>query len=530
MQLLKNRNNAVYAFFVSVILAAGFFLRLYALPSYPLPINQDELSNIYDGYSIAETGADRWGNEYPLTLRGFGNGDYRPSLYAWLCAASIKVLGPTVLAGRLPAALLGCLSLLLLFGVARKIGGRQYAILALLLAALMPWHILYSRMAHEGLAFPAFFFILSCYLWIVTTEKPGNLVYLSLLGLSLGMGTSTCHAGKLLFFLFSLLVIVHLFILRKATLKSLSVLGVMLLAGALPQVITLATNNHQFMSRASNTVLPGSLTYGYINNLFDALYSNFSPHFLFFSYGEYNKHTVGRLLNVECLFFYIGLFYFYRQHKSIAPINPAWLLALLFVAIFPAALTDDNPHSIRASCLTVLLPLFSATGIILVKDSISNLSVKKIYFVATLAAIIINGAYFVKKYPVYAPSVLARHQNELVNLAKKIDGLKEQYHNIYIQDVGNQPYIYIAFYCHIKPQAFQNGYKDYEENAFDGNWDHFRQIGKFHFVQPDTINKMLTSTGREKNLFVIPTRYHHLQLLDSVWVEDKMFYFTSIQP
>ncbi|MBA3403740.1 MAG: hypothetical protein H0U13_03490 [Gemmatimonadaceae bacterium] len=41
---------------------------------------------LYDGYSISETGADRFGDKYLLQVRGFGQRDYRPSLYAWLAA------------------------------------------------------------------------------------------------------------------------------------------------------------------------------------------------------------------------------------------------------------------------------------------------------------------------------------------------------------------------------------------------------------------------------------------------------------
>ena len=96
------------------ILVLGALLRLLYLEQYPLAVNQDELSNIYDGYAIAETGADRWGQKYPLILRGFGSMDYRPPLYAWLSAIPIKLFGASVYSGRLVSAVLGIASLVLL--------------------------------------------------------------------------------------------------------------------------------------------------------------------------------------------------------------------------------------------------------------------------------------------------------------------------------------------------------------------------------------------------------------------------------
>src|SRR6185503_4137701 len=98
-----------------LLLVVGAWLRFVSLDQYPLGVHQDELSNIYDGYSIAETGADRFGTRHPAVLRAFGEDDFRPAMYAWLAAAPIKVLGFSVTAGRIPAAILGTASLIFLY-------------------------------------------------------------------------------------------------------------------------------------------------------------------------------------------------------------------------------------------------------------------------------------------------------------------------------------------------------------------------------------------------------------------------------
>lgn len=135
---------------VMALLVLGAFVRLYQLDQYPLGVHQDELSNIYDGWSLAETGADRFGDRFPAVVRAFGERDYRPALYAWLAAIPQRFTGFSVVAGRLPAAVLGIASLLLIYAFARDMRGDDYAVLALLFAALSPLHIQFSRVAHEG--------------------------------------------------------------------------------------------------------------------------------------------------------------------------------------------------------------------------------------------------------------------------------------------------------------------------------------------------------------------------------------------
>ncbi len=104
------------------LIVVGAFLRLFQLDQYPLGVHQDELSNMYDGWSIATTGHDRFGDPYPGVVRAFGEHDYRPALYPWLAAVSEGIGGFSIVTGRLPAAILGIVSLFLVYGFARERG------------------------------------------------------------------------------------------------------------------------------------------------------------------------------------------------------------------------------------------------------------------------------------------------------------------------------------------------------------------------------------------------------------------------
>src|SRR5438094_5460326 len=87
------------------ILVLSVFLRFYLLGSNPPSIDWDEASLGYNAYSILKTGADEYGNKFPLSFRSFD--DYKPPLYIYLTVPSIALFGLNEFSIRLPSAILG---------------------------------------------------------------------------------------------------------------------------------------------------------------------------------------------------------------------------------------------------------------------------------------------------------------------------------------------------------------------------------------------------------------------------------------
>jgi len=520
-----------YAFWIAigVILLGGFLLRILQLEQYPLAVNQDELSNIYDGYSIAETGADRWGNKYPMILKAFGLADYRPPMYAWLSAVTIRAFGFSISSGRLVSALLGSASLGLLFLVARRAGGRLFGFLSLLITALSPWHILFSRIASEGAILPSFFIISGCYLWQKARDKNYQIKHLALLGLCIGLGANTYQAGKLTSFLFAALVFVDLLLRCKSRYKCVIAFGVSCLVGASPQIIIMLTMASQFFSRASMSSVPFAFSFEYFNTILKNIASNVSPDFLFFSSTAYNNLSVARLLTVEVLFFYVGLFFIYKVIDRSQVLTPFSIYFLLFASIIPGALTVDNPHALRSSGLAILLPLITAAGIKVVYVYIKQNICKKIFITASVVIVLWNAIYFIE---MYIESENLRSQGMqvlLVKSSKKLNDFKDNYDKIYVEITGNQQYIYLLSYCNIKPREFQTA--DIEMNY--GDWDDFRRLGKYYFVNQSEIEEK-AKDDKATSLLLLRTRTNNYEAIDSVeHMSEKMFFYkrqASIAP
>ena len=129
--------------FLIFILLLGFFLRVYKVAEYPAGLNADEAAIGYNAYSLLQTGKDEFGHPWPINFQSFN--DFKPGLYFYLVLPFVKLFGLTELAVRLPSAILGSLTVLILYFLVKKIISADFAVLAAFLLSVSPWHLHFSR-------------------------------------------------------------------------------------------------------------------------------------------------------------------------------------------------------------------------------------------------------------------------------------------------------------------------------------------------------------------------------------------------
>ncbi len=122
---------------ISLILLTAVIARLYRLSSLPGGLNGDEVFNAIDALRV---GPGFW----PVFFEG-NNG--REAFFLYLTAASLRLLGQTVFALRLPAALLGTGSVWLAYRLGRVLFHRRVGLLAAALIAVSLWPVMESRWA-----------------------------------------------------------------------------------------------------------------------------------------------------------------------------------------------------------------------------------------------------------------------------------------------------------------------------------------------------------------------------------------------
>ena len=135
-------------YFLIYILVLATLLRIINLSTNPPELNWDEVSMGYTAYSLMSTGHDEWGESWPILFRSYG--EWKSPVYIYLLTPFIKLFGLNAWGVRLPAALFGVLTVYLTYALASRIYSRRVGLLAALLLAVSPWHLMLSRPAFEA--------------------------------------------------------------------------------------------------------------------------------------------------------------------------------------------------------------------------------------------------------------------------------------------------------------------------------------------------------------------------------------------
>jgi len=145
--------SRLYGVAFVLILASGVFVRCWQFGILPLGLNQDGTMAGIEASCLLTNGTDQYGISYPTYFKAWGFSQMS-TLYSYLLMPFVKVLGLTRFSLRLPMLLVSVGSLIVIWDFARRVAGRGYALLALLVAATNPWHILQSRWALEANLMP----------------------------------------------------------------------------------------------------------------------------------------------------------------------------------------------------------------------------------------------------------------------------------------------------------------------------------------------------------------------------------------
>jgi hypothetical protein len=152
-----------------LLLAIGIAVRCLFIGTMPGGLNQDEASIAYDAWALLHSGIDRWGLSWPVHFISWGSG--QNALYAYLSMPFIALGGINLTSIRAAAALLGVITLILIWRMA-KARGRESEFIYLLVFVTSPWHIMASRWALESNAAPAFV-LFGTYFLFRAAERPG---------------------------------------------------------------------------------------------------------------------------------------------------------------------------------------------------------------------------------------------------------------------------------------------------------------------------------------------------------------------
>ena len=503
------KKNQWRFFVLGAIVIIALFLRFYQLGINPPSLDWDEVSMGYNAYSILQTGADEYGNKFPLSIRSFD--DYKPALYTYLTVPFIKIFGLNELAVRVPSAIIGVLSVLAIYFLVKELlqkWDRRYrepiALMSAFFLAISPWHLQFSRAAFEGNI--GLFFFITGFLFLLKSLRHGNFFYFS--SISFLLSLYSYHSFRLFvpLFLLAFLVVFWKGILnfKKQAVISLAILLLLSFpiwnsflrtgtgTGARLSMVTIFSdvkvinpsikridydrNNNDYIGtlfhnrRVAYTLAAAK---GYLDH--------FNPDFLFIHGDGWVQHhavNVGMLYLWDLPFIVAGIYYLLKKHNRFILI----LFASFLLFPIPASLTTGTPHPVRAIGMILGFHIFAAVGIVFFWEKIMLL--KKIFMRTAIILIIlicfmINVAYYFHQYYVHTPIEYGYFwqygYKEALSYARENEAKFDRVIMTYFYD---QPYIYYLFYNKIDPLWYQRNW-DYNKN---GETDRFKRvIGKYTF-------------------------------------------------
>lgn len=515
-------NKRIFYFVLISIFCLGLFLRLFNLNNFPVGFHIDEASLGYNGYSISLTGKDDNGTKFPLYIDMFG--DNRPAGYHYLTIIPIKMFGLTEFATRFPGAIFGALTIFAFYFLVYTIfENKKISLVAAILLAIAPWHIVLSRASAEAIV--ALFFILAGFGLTFHGFKKGEKRWVFSGVLFLSISFFFYHAPRLFVPLLFLVFLGLLFLIRKSYKINIwaSLVGsalflaivtaflILLIPGGtgrfsqvnifnsfetnfqLQQQIkedTVANDNFLFSRIVHNKIT--NLGYIFANNYLEY----FSGEFLFTKGGLpawYNVPRMGLLYLLELPFLLIGLFALIKSKNTFHKIPLVWLL----VAPVVAAITyDDIPNINRAVVMFPMFHIIASAGLLHASEKVSER--KKVFlYMGFFALLFLNSVYFLHQYYVNAKTSKPWYRNngfpQMMGQVKKV---YDQYDVIVMSKYQGGIYPLVLFYMQFDP-------REYQKAGSPKNKD-YGGFGKFFFVPQDcpSIHVRNKSLDNKKILYV----------------------------
>ena len=473
IQLTKTVNIVL----LTLIVFLALFVRLFQLGNVPYGITNDNASYIYSAYSVWKTGKGIDGSFLPLS---FNTDSSNSPVPIYLDAPFVGLMGVSPLSGRLPYALSGVGSVIVLYGISLLLFKKKsIALLSGLVLAISPWAIFINRTSYEAnIAF--FFYLLAFYVFLKTVKK-GNVLWSLLFFL---LAFYSYHATKI-FFIFLIPLLVGLYrkelVQRKKELVLFCFGSLCILASFFfvlkSQHVTrqdVLLNDSPDAAKQVDVERTKSDAPEKVKEIFNnkALYylrvirENYlevlSPQFLFLygdtgsSGGLLGMYSRGEMYIIELPLLLLGLYFLARQQDK----KPLLFLGLILIlAPIGSTFTVDKTFPLRDVMLLLPLPIFVGLGLyqfflwVLTQNTIS----KFLLTVGVIALyIFLFASFFYQyfyRYPLYGGENWLHSTHTVVSMA----GQSNKKH-VYLVSNNEMFPVQYAIFNQIDPQLVQKAW------------------------------------------------------------------------
>jgi hypothetical protein len=400
---------------VILVVLLGGCLRMIGLEKCPNGFFRDEVEKGYNAWALASTGGVlhmdpqdglHW-ERTPWMVSVMGT--HTSAIYQYLTVPMVAAGGLSIRSTRMTAAFVGTLTILLLACLVSRMLGVIAGVFAGAWLGFVPWHLVFSRWALQGIFVPFFMVITLFGIYGIERDRKWGLpVALGSLGLLFysysGAQPFVIAWAVCLFIIYRRKISWH----RPWT----WVAFILFLAPVIPTLmVRLEPGGSERIQRISIWGDADSIPIilgRFIRNYF----SHLDPRFLFLSGDSHPRHSppnMGQLLPADLFLLPVGLVYSIRKRMIMA----APLIAALLCAAVPAALTREGiPHALRSVGMLIPCVVFSAAGfgliVVWIRKSLPTPRSGVIISLVILVCLIAGVSSVVRTLYFYAQSPLAR--------------------------------------------------------------------------------------------------------------------------
>lgn len=468
------------------ILFLGIFLRVYRLAEFPVQLNHDEISQLYDAISIAQTGRDIYGNFLPTIFPSVN--DFKAPFYTYSTSLIYLILGNREWIIRLTGVLFSIMIIPAVYLFTKKLLGNSIiAMLASFFIAISPSEIFFSRKSFENTA-GIFFMIVAFYLWLISLERKNSLkwLYMAILSLAAGMYTYFSHA-----IIIPLLAISFIFIFRDKFIPltkylKTAIFGFLLIVPLI--VIVFFNSDSRYRSRTvfiiqdanlgtqlniinqDNRLVSLLLRYKTIINFsFNRYLDQFNPSYIFVNGLDLTNQrilNVGPVLLSLLPLVVLGLIYLIKNPNHSR--QKKFIFCWLILGTLPSGLTFEGHSPHRSVMVFTMLNIIAAAGAYFIFKELGKH--KKWLYLTVLIFIpilVFNVIYFLHMYFVNFPFEKSQYlQYPFKQIALFAWSEYPNYDSIIFDpkfgdirpEIGIAAHYYIAYYGNVSPAIFQKEY------------------------------------------------------------------------
>lgn len=384
---------------VLLVILIGGFLRFYKLSEYPVQLNHDEISQLYDTASIVQTGKDIYGNRLPLAFPS--TGEFKVGHYIYISTIPYLIFGDSEETIRIAAAFFGTLTILAVFSFIFALT-RNFTIslFSAGMIAITPSEIFYSRKSFEG---EIGVFLIFSGLFCLLKDKIYRYVGLTLLAAAMYVYTSYTMIVPLIILQFVLTFRKKIMLDLKQLLYPFLFFIILIIP-----LIIVSFQNEDLRFRASSVLISQDVnltrqleisqnhTLTFLDYVFNRYLTQFNIAYLFGNGLDFTNQDLigmGPLLFLQLPLFILGIIF---MVKKLAFEQRAILLGLTAIPMIPAGLTFEpfSPHRVVPSF--VAISIISGCGLYFLRGRI-------LLFSLMLVLLLINFIYFIHMYTINYP-------------------------------------------------------------------------------------------------------------------------------